>query len=136
MSNISKSIDLEKKEIQASEDTERTRDTRVFVPKADIYEENDKVFVVVDMPGTDENNIDITVEKNVLTIEGIVQKPIEGKYTPIYTEYGIGDYHRSFRISEDIDKNNINATVKDGILTLILSKSKEAAAKKITVKAQ
>ena len=139
MTNESKTINveknIEKKEVEVQENTERARDARVFIPRADIYEENDKVYVIADMPGTDENSIDITLEKNVLTIDGLVEGETDKKLTPIYTEYGTGDYHRSFVLSEEIDKEKINATVKDGVLTLELPKAKEAKAKKITVKA-
>ncbi len=139
MTNESKTINveknIEKKEIETQENTERVRDARVFVPRADIYEENDTVYVIADMPGTDENSIDITLEKNVLSIDGLVEADIDKKFTPIYSEYGTGDYHRSFVLSEEIDKEKIKATVRDGVLTLELPKAKEAKAKKIDVKA-
>ena len=88
------------------------------------------------MPGADENSIDITVEKNVLTIEALVDPINNNGFSPIYTEYGVGDYRRSFVLSDEIDKDNINAIVKDGVLIIELQKSKEAKAKKILVKAQ
>ena len=139
MTNESKTINveknIEKKEVEVQENTERARDAKVFVPRADIYEENDTVYVIADMPGTDENSIDITLEKNVLSIDGLVEADIDKKFTPIYSEYGTGDYHRSFVLSEEIDKEKIKATVRDGVLTLELPKAKEAKAKKIDVKA-
>jgi len=136
MANESKAINVDKKEIQTQDESERVRDTRVFTPRSDIYEENEKIYIIVDMPGTDENSLDITVEKNVLSIEGLVEPGVEGNFTPIYTEYGTGDYQRSFLLSDEIDRNNINARVKDGVLTIELQKSKEAKAKKILVTAQ
>jgi HSP20 family protein len=135
MANESKSINVEKKEIKAQDDTERARDVSMFVPRSDVYEKNDTVYVIADMPGTDENSIDITLEKNVLSIDGLVDTIKDDKFSPIYTEYGVGDYHRSFVLSEEIDKDKIKATVKNGVLTLELPKSKETKTKKITVKA-
>lgn len=116
-------------------DAERTRDRLAFVPRADIYETDDAVFVVADMPGVDESSLDITLENNVLTINGYVEPlPPEG-YTLIYAEYREGDYVRSFRLSDEIDRASIEATLKDGVLRLTLPKGKEARTRKIAVKA-
>jgi len=116
-------------------DAERTRDRLAFVPRADIYETDDAVFVVADMPGVDESSLDITLENNVLTIDGYVEPlPPEG-YSLIYAEYREGDYVRSFRLSDETDRASIEATLKDGVLRLTLPKGKEARRRKIAVKA-
>ena len=115
-------------------DAERTRDRLAFVPRADIYETDDAVYVVADMPGV-ESPLDITLENNVLTINGYVEPvPPEG-YSLIYAEYREGDYVRSFRLSDEIDRASIEATLKDGVLRLTLPKGKEARRRKIAVKA-
>jgi len=126
--------EAEKRKV-AETDTERTRDRLAFVPRADIYEAGDAIFVVADMPGVDEGSLDITLENNVLTINGYVEPvPPEG-YSPIYAEYREGDYVRSFRLSDEIDREGIEATLKHGVLRLTLPKTKEARTRKITVRA-
>jgi len=94
--------EAEKREV-AEADAERTRDRLAFVPRADIYETDDAIFVVADVPGVDESSLDITLENNVLTINGYVESvPPEG-YSLSYAEYREGDYVRSFRLSDEID---------------------------------
>ena len=126
--------EAEKREV-AEADAERTRDRLAFVPRADIYETDGAIFVVADMPGVDESSLDITLENNVLTINGYVESvPPEG-YSLSYAEYREGDYVRSFRLSDEIDRAGIEATLKDGVLSLSLPKIKEARRRKIAVKA-
>jgi HSP20 family protein len=125
--------ETEKQEVVES-GAERTRDRACFVPRADIYETNDGITVVADMPGVDENSVDITLEQNVLTINGYTT-PVEPEgYRLAYAEYQVGDYQRRFTISEQIDRDKIEATVKDGVLQLHLPRVKPTT-RKITVKA-
>jgi HSP20 family protein len=126
--------ETEKREV-AETDTERTRDRLAFVPRADIYETDDEIVVVADMPGVDENTLEITLENNVLTINGYVEmEPPEG-YSLAYAEYRVGDYQRAFSLSDQIDREGIEAAVKDGVLRLHLPKVTEAKVKKIAIKA-
>ena len=127
--------EVEKQEI-AEDGAERTRARRAFVPRADIYETNDELVVLADMPGVDENSVEITLEKNVLTINGNVElaQPPD-TYNLAYAEYDEGDFVRSFTLSNEIDLNRIEAIVKDGVLRLHLPKIGEAQTKKIAVKA-
>lgn len=127
-------MELEKQEVTATEDTERTRDTRCFLPRADIYEADDQIVVVVDVPGADESSIDINLEKNILTINAYVEPDYPQDYSPAFAEYEVGDYQRSFRLSNEIDREKIEATVKDGVLRLYLPKAAAAMNRKISVK--
>ena len=124
--------EAEKQEL-AEEGPERTREQRAFVPRSDIYETEDEVVVIADMPGVDESSVDITLENNVLTLNGYVEemRPDED-YALAYAEYQVGDYVRSFRVSSQIDQDNIEATMRDGVLRLHLPKVKPTT-KKITV---
>lgn len=126
--------EVEKQEIVES-GAERTRARKAFVPRADIYETNDELVVVADMPGVDENSVDLTLEKNILTIIGNVELAQPDNYNLAYAEYEEGDYERSFTLSNEIDLNKIEATVKDGVLRLHLPKIGQARIKKIAVKA-
>ena len=135
MANEKQELEVQKQEMIPSDETERTREYRCFVPRADIYETEDNVVVIVDMPGTDEDNIDITLEKNILTLKGYINLDMPDGYSPIFTEYEIGDYERSFRLSGQIDRDGIEATYKNGSLRLNLPKSAVAKTRKISVKA-
>jgi len=128
-------MEVEKQEVQTVDETEPTRDVQVFVPRSDIYETDDEIVLVLDVPGANADSIDITLEKNVLTINAYVdfEKP-EG-YALNIAEYAVGDYQRSFRLSDEVDQAKIKASVKDGVLSLHLPKAKNARTRKISVKA-
>ena len=138
MANESKELqvqDTHKQEVTTMSDAERTRSRKAYVPRADIYETNDEIFVVADMPGVDESSVDIILEKNVLTINGYVEPQSSENYSLAYAEYEVGDFQRSFTLSNQIDLNKIEAAVKHGVLRLRLPKAGPAKARKITVKA-
>lgn len=122
------------KEEQTLDKGERTRDRRVFTPLADIYEDEKEIVVVVDVPGADVEAIDLTLEKNVLTIDAAVDRPEPEKHKLSYAEYSYGDYHRSFILSNQIDRDEITADVRNGVLYLHLPKAPEAKSRKITVR--
>jgi HSP20 family protein len=134
MTDKTRAMDVHKKELKETDQQERTRDRRVFIPRADIYETENEIVVVTDIPGCDEHSIDITLEKNVLKINGFVEPKLPEGYTLTYAEYGIGDYQRTFALSDEIDREQIDATVKDGVLRLVLPKAGPAKTHKISVK--
>lgn len=124
---------VEKEEVTPTEATERTRECRCFIPRADIYEMEDQIVIVADVPGVDEQSIDIMLEKNVLKINAFVDPGSPDGYSLTHAEYLEGDYSRSFQLSNEIDREKISATVKDGVLRLYLPKSAEAKVRKINV---
>lgn len=126
---------VEKKEVEVVEGTERTRPVKAYVPRADIYETNDQLVIVADMPGVDENSLDITLEKNILSIKGFIDFPTPENYSPAYAEYEVGDFERHFTLSNDFDWEKINAKLKNGVLYVYLPKAGPAQTKKITVNA-
>lgn len=128
--------DVQKKETGAKEGVERTRSKKLYTPAVDIIEGKDGLLLIADMPGVDENSVDITLEKNVLTIYGTVEPEIPEKHRLVSSEYGIGDYQRTFTLSDEIDREKIEATVKNGVLRLTLPKAEAAKTRKIPVKAQ
>jgi HSP20 family protein len=127
-------LQAQKQEVQTTEGIERTRAMRVYVPKVDIYSTEDGVVILVEMPGVDENAIDINLEKKVLTISGYVSPDEPEDYELTYSEYNVGDYQRSFTLPDEIDTNNIDASISNGVLRMVLHKAPEAQARKITVK--
>lgn len=128
-------MELAKQEVTTAEETERTRDTRCFIPRSDIYELDNQIVIVADVPGVDEKSIEITLDKNILTIDAQVETAIPQGYSLNLAEYEVGDFQRSFRLSNEIDRTKIQAKVKNGVLRLYLPKAKEALARKISVKA-
>lgn len=126
--------ELQKKEASTPEGIERTRPHKVYTPAADIVERQDDIIVTADMPGVDENTVDITLEKNVLTISGTVAPLSPGSHRLVFAEYGVGDYHRAFTITEEVDRDRIHASVKNGVLRLVLPKAAEAKSRKIEVR--
>lgn len=125
-----------KEEVATPQSGEPVSGRRVFAPLADIYETNERIFVLADMPGVDEQTIDITLEKNVLTIEGYTSSQTEAGLRLVHCESPEGNYRRVFFLSEEVDRDGIEATVKDGVLKLVLPKSAKAMARKITVKSE
>ncbi len=130
-----KSKDLQKKEVRQPEQIERTRASRIYNPDVDIIERKDDIVLIADMPGVDETSVEITIEKNVLSIYGKVEPEIPEKMRLAYAEYGLGDYQRIFTLSGEIDREKIKATVKNGVLKLIMPKAEAAKTRKIEVKA-
>src|ERR1700730_2078300 len=122
----------QKRELENKE--ESTIPARVFLPTADIYETNDALNVVLEVPGVDKNSVDIRVEDGVLKIEGRLDFSKYQGLQPLYTEYNVGHYSRSFRLSSKIDQNKIAAELNDGVLSLVLPKVEEAKPRTIQVK--
>ena len=121
----------QKKELNPSE--ERTEAGRFYSPYTDIHETAAAVIVTMEMPGVDKSAVDIRVDKGVLTIKGTLDA---GKYTalrPIYSEYNVGNFVRTFTVSTKIDSGGISASMIDGVLTVTLPKAAEAVAKRIAV---
>ena len=129
------SNEVQKREAREPGTVERTRNIPAFLPDVDILEDNDSLILKADMPGTDEDSVDITVENNVLTVTGEVDESqhYEDKEL-LYHEYHIGNYERSFRLNQDVDVDKIEASVSDGVLTLTLPKTEKAKPVKIKPK--
>jgi HSP20 family molecular chaperone IbpA len=127
--------EYEKNPVQGPSAAEHTKSRRVYIPRVDIIDTKAAVVLYADMPGVDEGSVDVTIEKNVLNISGTVKPPEFQGMSIAYAEYGVGDYDRSFTISDDIDRGNVEALVQNGVLKLVLHKAPEAAVRKITVRA-
>jgi HSP20 family protein len=128
------SLDTRKQETALAEG-ERTRASRAYLPRTDIYETGEEILLTADIPGADESRVDITLEKNILTINARVDAGWFENRHLAYQEYGLGDFQRSFALSGEIDREKIEAVVRNGVLTLHLPKSPAARSRKIAVKA-
>jgi HSP20 family protein len=127
--------EVEKTEAQTPERVERTRHARTFSPRVDIYEDKNEIYLIADIPGASEEDVDITLEKNVLTLRADVEATPVKEHSLAYAEYDVGDYERSFTLSDEIDRDKISATVKGGVLHVTLPKAAVVKERKITVKA-
>ena len=121
----------EKKELVSKD--ENTAPVRYFVPATDIFETEHALTVVMEVPGVDRGAIDIGLENDVLKIEAKIDWAKYGGMEPLYTEYMIGHYRRSFSLSNKIDQSKIGAEMKDGVLTITLPKAEEAKPRKISI---
>jgi len=101
---------------------EGTRPGPVYRPDADIFEHAEEYRVLVDVPGADENSVQVRFDKDVLRIEAGASAPVDPAWTARHLEYRPGAYAREFRIAEGIDVDGIRATLKNGVLELRLPK--------------
>jgi HSP20 family molecular chaperone IbpA len=121
----------QKREVESKQ--EATIPARVFVPVTDIFETDEALTVILEMPGIDRDNVDLKVENDVLKIEGWINFSRYEGLQPVYTEYNIGNYARTFQLSSKIDQDRISAELRDGVMTLVLPKSEKAKPRKIAV---
>jgi HSP20 family protein len=115
---------------------ETTRGGQFYLPNCDIVEKGEELLVMADIPGTRRDAIDVRFEDGTLTIHAEVEpRPwgVEGR--PLLREYGIGDYYRTFQVSESIDAGKISADYVEGVLTLHLPKAESLKPRKIAVNA-
>lgn len=111
---------------------EQTRTKATFLPNVDIFETPQEIQLLADIPGAKGEEIDIDFDKGALTIHARVEpRQPEGGF--LLREYGVGDFNRTFQVSEKIDASRITAEYRDGVLTLHLPKVEAAQARKITV---
>lgn len=113
---------------------ESARGATVYRPLADILETGHDVIVRVEMPGVGADDVEISLERRVLTVRGRGRVTRPEGYRLVYAEYGEGDYERAFMLSQDIDEAKIAAEMKDGVLTLVLPRSEAAKPKRIQVR--
>ena len=121
----------DKEEIERNEG-EPTKAGVYYSPAVDIYETDDAITLLADLPGVEKEGLDINVEDRQLTITGTVKAP-EERFQAVYSEYGIGGYTRSFKLGDTIDQSKISASLKDGVLELVLTKADRLRPRKIEI---
>ena len=114
---------------------ERTRSRRTFRPRVDIYETEQGLMLLADVPGAKPDGLDITLERRVLSIRADVEDHAPEGYSPVYQEYEVGDFECQFTLSGDFDAEHIEAKLVDGVLRLTIPRAPQAQARKIEVKA-
>ncbi|GGY38419.1 Hsp20/alpha crystallin family protein [Parvularcula lutaonensis] len=112
------------------------RSVPVYRPDTDIYDDGDRVIIEADLPGCSVDDIDITLENGVLTIKSQQPRQSRSGWRPIYTEYGEGRFERSFALTDDIDQDKIDASVRNGVLRLELHRSESTKPRRISISAK
>lgn len=119
----------------ASTNGDANRRAMAFTPAVDIFERDDATVIMADMPGVAPQDVDVTLERQVLTLRGKAKANEPEGYRSLSSEYRVGDYVRVFTLSDEIDQAKIKAQFKNGVLRLELPRSPETKPKKISVKA-
>jgi len=125
--------ELSVREKQEASAQEGTRAGHTYLPDVDIYETADSMYLWADMPGVDENTLNIGLDDGVLTIEGQVALKDYERLAPVYTEYKVGNYERRFTVSRDVDADRIAARLTNGVLALELPKAERAKPRQIKI---
>jgi HSP20 family molecular chaperone IbpA len=134
MSNENPTREIETREKQEVE-REQTRPGIVFRPDVDIVERTGEFLVMADLPGVDDQHVDVRLENGLLSIRGDLAVEPEAEWQRLYDEYRVGSYYREFALSDQIDVNGIEASMKDGVLELHLPKAEKHRPRSIEVKA-
>jgi len=121
----------EKKELVSKD--EKTVPGRYYIPCADIYETEDALRVVMEIPGVERKDVNVALENDILKVDARIDFSKYEGMEPVYTEYNVGHYARSFTLSSKIDQGDISAQLEDGVLTLTLPKAKEAQPRQIKI---
>jgi HSP20 family protein len=122
----------EKKELTSKE--ERTVPARYFIPNTDIYETEDALTLVMEVPGVDKKDVGVELEADTLKVEARIDYSKYEGLEPLYSEYNVGHYARSFALSDRIDQNGIGAALENGMLTLTLKKAPAVQPRKIEIR--
>jgi len=128
-------LETKQEETIVAEKVASIKPRRTFSPAIDIFETDDSIVLLVNMPGVPEENVDITLEKSQLTIRGKVEYEAPEGYKAVYGEYAVGDYNRTFSLSEEINHEEIEAILKHGVLRLVLAKAAAAMPRQIALSA-
>ena|SRR5690348_3099566 len=121
----------QKREVEKKQ--ESTIPARVYLPVTDILETDAALVLALEMPGVDRERVNVELLGGVLTIQGQIDFAKYQGLSPVYTEYNVGNYARSFELSSDIDRDRIKAELTDGVVMLTLPKAERAKPRKITV---
>jgi len=119
----------EKKDLQTTRE-----ENRYLCPAVDIYEIENELVVVCDVPGVPKDGIQVGVDDNILTIRATAMNREEDVSKEVYREYSLADYFRQFELSEEVDQDKITAEMKHGVLRIVLPKAERVKPRKIDIK--
>jgi HSP20 family protein len=124
-------LEVTQKQPLTSDTSEFTREGIYFSPAVDIFDTAKELVMLADMPGVNSDNVEIDLSEDILTILGKIQT--EDKGQTILNEYRMGNYFRTFRLTEVVDSSKITASMADGVLKIILPKVEKAVPRKIQI---
>lgn len=127
------SQELSVREKQELAGSEKTVPGRYYVPSTDVYETDDGLTLVMEMPGVEKDSVDVSLENDVLRVDGRIDFGRYRDVEPVYTEYNVGHFTRSFSLSDRVDRDGISAKLANGVLTLTLPKSAAARPRQISI---
>ena len=106
-----------------------------FSPVVDIYEADDELVLVAEVPGVEKDDISVQVDKGVLTLEAEAKCDVPGEdYARTYVSFQPGQFFRAFALGDEIDREKISASASSGVLTVRLPKAAGAKSRKIDIK--
>lgn len=111
-----------------------TAERRTLRPFADIVEFEDRYQIMVDLPGVTEDGLDVTIERNILTVRGSHSGHEPEGMQSLWREYEPADYERRFTLGNGIDREQVEAELKHGVLTLVLPKAENLQPQRIAVR--
>jgi HSP20 family protein len=108
-------------------------DRTLFTPPIDIYESDEGLVLIADLPGVSVKTLELQVQNNKLTLLGRVTNPAPANARLLHKEYEEGDFLRSFILSEDVDHERVTARLNDGVLEVVLPRAAKTAPRRIEV---
>ncbi len=118
---------------ESSPGQEKTTPGKHYSPDTDIYETQEALVVAMDLPGVDKSRLSVSLERDQLTVEGEIDFTVYEGLEPVYAEYNVGHFSRTFALSSKIDRDGITARIAGGVLTLTLPRSPEQQPRRIQV---
>jgi HSP20 family molecular chaperone IbpA len=115
--------------------TQQTAPQRAVLPAVDVYEDESGITLLADMPGVPRDQLELKVEGDALSIEGAVRALTPEGLEGVYAEVRVPRYRRTFTLSRELDTSRIDASLKDGVLTLRIPKQAHAQPRRIDVQA-
>ena len=119
--------------VEKRQERKEEKRTRRLIPPVDIYDTEEAVVILADLPGVRPEELDVQVERGTLTIRGR-QEELVGSGEVVLQEFEPGEFCRSFSLSEEIDSSRISAEFENGVLKLTLPKMASQQARRITIK--
>jgi HSP20 family molecular chaperone IbpA len=107
-----------------------------YTPMIDIHEGPDGLVLEADLPGATDSSLNIQLEDNVLSLHATVPSPVPEGARVLHEEYRVGDFHRSFILSDEVERGRITAELKNGVLRLHLPKAERAKTRRIEIKSE
>ncbi len=125
---------IQNTDVQSTTQAEATRGGALLAPAVDIFENENSITLLADMPGVPAERLEVDLNEGVLTITGRTQVEESGKEDAVFREFVPTTYQRKFTLSQGVDQAKIEARLDDGVLRLELPKAERAKPRKIEIK--